>query len=306
MKTIFGLSNLKKRLKDTVVVIGVFDGLHRGHRFLIKNAVSCARNLNKKSLCLTFHPHPNGEPYLISLKHRIKLIFEMGIDYCLVVSFNRKFSKISAKNFVRGILVKLFRPSLIFIGENFRFGYRASGDVGLLKNMGELFGFKVKPIKELKAGATVISSRRIRRLIRCGELKDAERFLGRKVSVLGTVIKGAKRGRILGYPTANINPHHEVLPKEGVYAVRVLYGKLTYNGLCNIGGRPTFNPSEETQTIEVHLFNFKKNIYGKDVEIQFIRKLRDEKKFPSGIALSSQIKKDSQRALHILRYPYPL
>ena len=324
MKTIFGLSNLKKKFKDAVVVIGVFDGLHRGHRFLIKNAVSYARDLNKKSLCITFHPHPNTQPYLISLKHRLKLIALLGLDYCLVVSFNRQFSEMSAKNFVRDILVKLFHPAFIFIGENFRFGSGAVGDVGLLKNMGEVFGFKVKPIKELKAGAKIISSMRIRRLIRRGELKEAEKFLGRRVSVLGTVIKGLKRGRMLGYPTANINPHHEVLPKEGVYAVRVLYGESTYKGLCNIGGRPTFNPPEDThpvrnyrargkkkdvssgaQTIEVHLFNFKKNIYGKDVEIQFISKLRDEKKFPSALSLSGQIKEDSQRAMCILRKSNP-
>lgn len=300
MKTIFGLSNFKKKLKNTVVVIGVFDGLHRGHQYLIKNAVSTARALHKRPACITFHPHPQGQPYLISLKHRLKIIEELGVDYCLVISFSRQFSKITAQNFVKDILVKLFHPLFIFVGDDFRFGYKADGNVKLLKSLEENSGFKVRPVKKMRIGRKIISSKRIRRLIITGKLTEAEKLLGRKVSVLGTVIEGLKRGRILGYPTANINPHHEVLPKEGVYAVSVLYKKIKYNGLCNIGRRPTFSRPDEALAIEVHLFNFKKSIYGKDIEIQFIRKLRNEKKFPSSPSLISQINEDQQKALAYL------
>ena len=301
MKTIFGPRKLREAFEKTVVLIGVFDGLHRGHRYLIRKAVSLSRARNKKSVCVTFHPHPKKQPCLISLTHRLRLIEELGVDYCLVIKFNRRFSLVTAEDFVKDILVKFFHPEFIFIGENFRFGYQARGTVEVLKVLSGIFGFKVRAIKELSAEDKKISSRAIRHLIKAGELKEAQRLLGRRVSVLGTVISGAKRGRGLGYPTANINPHHEVLPASGVYAVKIFYREKEYRGICNIGTRPTFDNPEDNQTIEAHLFNFKKNIYGQDLEIQFIRKIRDEKKFPGHSSLVEQIKKDHQKALRILR-----
>ena len=301
MKTIFGPRKLREAFEKTVVLIGVFDGLHRGHRYLIRKAVSLSRARNKKSVCVTFHPHPKKQPCLISLTHRLRLIEELGVDYCLVIKFNRRFSLVTAEDFVKDILVKFFHPEFIFIGENFRFGYQARGTVEVLKALSGIFGFKVRAIKELSAEDKKISSRAIRHLIKAGELKEAQRLLGRRVSVLGTVISGAKRGRGLGYPTANINPHHEVLPASGVYAVKIFYREKEYRGICNIGTRPTFDNPEDNQTIEAHLFNFKKNIYGQDLEIQFIRKIRDEKKFPGHSSLVEQIKKDHQKVLRILR-----
>lgn len=319
MKTIFGLSNLKEKFKDTIVLIGVFDGMHRGHRYLIEKSVRTARALHKKTAAITFHPHPKGQPYLISLKHRLKVIEELGVNVCLVIRFSQQFAKSPPESFIRDTLVKFFHPLYVFVGDNFRFGYRAQGDAALLKRLGKLLGFQVRPVRELGAGRKKISSKRIRSLIRAGSLKKAEELLGRRVSVLGTVIKGESRGRILGYPTANIDPHHEVLPKPGVYAVKVLYKEKEYNGICNIGRRPTFTPpflrggnsyakeragfssQEEPLNIEVHLFNFRKDIYGEDMEIQFIRKIRNEKKFPSPSSLASQLKKDSHTALQILR-----
>ncbi|OGX42189.1 MAG: riboflavin biosynthesis protein RibF [Omnitrophica WOR_2 bacterium RIFCSPLOWO2_02_FULL_45_28] len=300
MKTIFGLSNLKEKFKDTIVMIGVFDGMHRGHRYLIERAVRAARALHKKTVAITFDPHPKGQPYLISLAHRLKVIAELGVSACLVIRFSQQFAKSPPESFIRDTLVKFFHPLYVFVGDNFRFGYRAQGDVALLKRLGKLLGFQVRPVRELGAGRKKISSQRIRSLIRAGSLKKAEELLGRRVSVLGTVIKGESRGRILGYRTANIDPHHEVLPKPGVYAVKVLYNEKEYNGICNIGRRPTFNSQEEPLNIEVHLFNFRKDIYAEDMEIKFIRKLRDEKKFPSPSFLSIQLKEDSRNALRLL------
>lgn len=301
MKTIFGLSNINK-FRGTVVVMGVFDGLHRGHRYLIKKAVYAARRLKKKSVCITFHPHPKNLPYIISLKQRLKHIGELGVDYCVVIFFNKAFANIAARVFIKDVLVKLFNPVFVFVGNKFRFGHRALGDVALLKSFEKEFNFKVVAIKELTIGKKKVSSNKIRLLIKNGWLKEAERLLGRKVSVLGTVIKGNKRGRMIGYPTANIKVHHEILPPSGVYAVKILYKKEEYDGLCNIGKRPTFGDCN-VQVVEAHLLDFKKDIYGKDIEIKFIRKIRPERKFASPSLLIKQIRKDCQLAIHILKAP---
>lgn len=296
MKTIYGLSKFRGKFKSAVVAIGVFDGLHRGHRYLLQKALSAAKRLHRPCVCVTFHPHPKGQPYLISLAHRLKLIEAIGIDYCLVIYFNEHFARISASDFIRDVLVARLGALFIFVGENFHFGCNAQGDAALLKQNGGQYGFKVRAVKELNIGGKKASSQRIRALIQEGNLGPAEKILGRKVSVLGSVIKGNQRGRILGYPTANINPHHEVLPKEGVYAIKAVYNKKEYNGICNIGRRPTFGSPDEAKTIEVHLFDFHKNIYGKDLEIAFIHKIREEKKFPSSASLILQIKKDEQKS----------
>lgn len=315
MKAIFGLANFKKLKKRTVIIIGVFDGLHRGHRYLMRKAVIYAKRLNLPTLCLTFDPHPRHLPYLISLEHRLKLIEELGVDYCVVVKFNKKFARISSKDFVGKILVKLFNPRIIFVGKDFRFGRNAEGDTAYLKSLAAKFDFVVHAVNELKINRQKISSNLIRSLIKKGNIKYAGELLGRRVSVLGTVIKGFKRGRILGFPTANINPHHEILPVSGVYAVKIMYpigsyrsGKrryhaLRYNGICNIGTRPTFYRSLNCmQTIEVHIFNFNKNIYGENIEINFIRYIRPEKRFPSANLLIAQIAKDKLIAKEILKH----
>ncbi len=302
MKTISGLANFKFKsgLQKTVVVIGVFDGLHRGHQYLVSKAVSMARRLRRKSICLTFHPHPRGVPYLISLKHRLKLIESAGIDYTLVAHFTKEFARISAKDFIDRIIGAMLSASYVFVGRNFRFGHNMKGNVSLLKHYGERMGFKVVPVKELKVSGLIASSNTIRSLIKMGNLVKAEKLLGRKVSVLGTVIPGLKRGRILGHPTANINPHHEVLPRSGVYAVKIFLDDKVYSGICNIGRRPTFSKPPDEQTVEAHIFDFKKDIYGQDLEIQFILEIRGEKKFPSSAHLSGQIRKDEKKALKIL------
>jgi riboflavin kinase/FMN adenylyltransferase len=302
MRTTFGLVNLRQKLKGTVVVIGVFDGLHLGHRYLIQKALTYSQKAHKKLVCITFHPHPQGEPYLISLRHRLRLIESLGVKRCAVINFTKKFSRLSAEKFIKDIIVELFCPVRIFVGEGFRFGYRAQGTIGLLKRFEKEYGYTVMAVKELKVHKHKISSYMIRAFIKEGRLKEAQGLLGRRISVLGTVIKGFKRGRIVGYPTANINPHHEVLPKAGVYAVKVLYNKRNYSGLCNIGARPTFVRVSALQTIEVHIFGFKKNIYGEDIEIQFVSKIRDEERFPSIRSLSGQIRKDSKKAIAILKH----
>jgi riboflavin kinase/FMN adenylyltransferase len=293
MQLVAELKNLKLSSKP-VVAIGVFDGVHKAHRLIITSAIKLARQRRTKALVLTFWPHPQGQASLNSLAHRLRLIEELKADICAVIRFNRSFAKISAEDFVKNILVKRLNAGVVFVGENFRFGINAEGDVRLLKKLSRLYGFTVRSFKVFKTGRAVISSTLIRKLISSGKLKAAQRILTRPVSVLGTVIKGASLGAKLGFPTANIDPHHEVLPPAGIYAVTVFVDKHNYAGVCYIGSRPTF--SRNKQSVEAHIFNFKKNIYGQDLEIQFLRKIRGEKKFASPQALIKQIKKDIIKA----------
>jgi riboflavin kinase/FMN adenylyltransferase len=292
MQILHGINQLKKYPKP-VVAMGVFDGVHRGHRSILRQAVACARRINGRSIALTFWPHPQKEKSLYSLEHRLRLIASFGIDACAVVNFNSRFAGMEAEDFVKNILARKLGARYVYVGKNFRFGRSARGDYKVLKRLAKVYGFRLKLFKVLKTKNTPISSTVIRGLIRAGKLSVAQKLLGRPVSVLGTVVRGASFARKLGFPTANINPHHEVIPPSGVYAVNALIDRKRFNGLCNIGFNPTFNQgSLRDPHIELHIFNFQKNIYAKPVEIRFIRKIREEKKFPTAFALIEQIEKD--------------
>jgi riboflavin kinase / FMN adenylyltransferase len=297
MKVITDLESYKLTGRS-VVAIGVFDGVHKAHRRIISAAIKSARLRKARSVVLTFWPHPQGQASLNSLEHRLRLIKELGVDICVVIRFTRRFSAISAIDFVKCILVNRLKAEAVFIGENFRFGKNAEGDVQLLRKLSRLYDFQVRSFGVLKTGQSAISSTLIRKLISSGELHSAEKILMRPVSVLGTVIKGASLATQLGFPTANISAHHEVLPPAGIYAVQVSFDKQNYPGVCYIGKRPTFSGNK--QSIEVHIFDFKKNIYGIDLEIRFIRRIRKEKKFSGSLALIKQIKKDIIEARNIL------
>jgi riboflavin kinase/FMN adenylyltransferase len=290
MKIIHGISQINK-FKKPVVALGVFDGVHRGHRIILKAAVKKAREIKGRSLVLTFSPHPQKEESLYSLEHRLRLIAETGIDVCIVVNFSRKFAKISAEQFIKDILVKKIGAQYIYVGRNFRFGKNAGGDSQTLARFAKIYHFKLKLFNVLKINKLPISSTLIRALIKKGNLSTAQKLLSRPVSVLGTVIRGSSLAAKLGFPTANINPHHEVIPPSGVYAVKAIFNKNKYNGVCNIGTRPTFVKGGDRQ-VEVYIFNFKKNIYGKYLEIQFMKKIREERKFVSARVLAKQIEKD--------------
>lgn len=298
MNVIRGIQNIKG-IKKSVVVIGVFDGVHRGHIDILRSAVIQARKIKGKSVVMTFWPHPQKEPSLYSLEHRLKLIADQGIDFCVVINFNRKFSSIRAENFIKDILLKKFRAKYIFVGSNFRFGKYAKGNIKVLRGFGKKYSFKVTVFKVVRKNNLAVSSTIIRALIKKGQLSKAESLLTRPVSVLGTVIKGISLAQRMGVPTANINPHHEVTPGSGIYAVRVIFSNKQYLGICYIGRKPTFNIRKERH-IEVHIFGFKKNIYGKDLEIQFLKKIRNDKKFTSLFDLACQIHKDIQKTTQYL------
>lgn len=279
-------------MRRPVVALGVFDGLHLGHRNILRAVVKKAAQIKGTSLVLTFFPHPQGKESLYSLEHRLRLIAELGVDVCLVVNFSHSFAKISAQDFIVKILVNKIKARFVYVGKNFRFGKQASGDCRLLVKESKRHKFRVKIFEIVKAGVLPISSTAIRRLIKTSKIKEADRLLGRRVSVLGTVIKGSRLGRLLGVPTANIKAHHEVIPPPGIYAVQVIFSKKKYSGVCYIGKRPTLHIKEKTLRIEVHILDFHKNIYGKLLEIQFIKLIRLDRKFASLRDLSLQIQKD--------------
>jgi riboflavin kinase/FMN adenylyltransferase len=306
MKVIFGLKRFNKAIRP-VVTLGVFDGLHRGHLKIISHAVRTARRIKGKSVVVTFYPHPQSQKSLYSLKHRIRLLSEQGVDVCVIIKFTRAFSRIPAAEFVKNILVEKIKPSYIFVGENFTFGRGALGSAELLKKYSRIYGFKLKVFSSARSGSAAISSTKIRGLIGRGKLAPASRLLGRRVSVFGRVISGSGIGKSLGFPTANIAPHHEVLPPPGIYAVRVNLNNSVLGGACYIGSKPTFKKRaartiyHDELHIEVYIFDFHRNIYGKELEVEFIKKIREDKKFSSRESLVSRIRKDvflAQKILH--------
>jgi len=307
MKVISASGNINLK-RASCVTIGVFDGVHRGHKILIKRTVSFAKKNKLVSIVVTFDPHPEliikrkkRQLLLISLNHRLSLISKLGVDICVILKFNKYFNHLKAEDFVNKILVNKLNMRHIFIGNNFLFGYKRAGSIELLKELAKKFGFKVHVQNLEKNKGNPISSTLLRRLIQRGYLKEAERLLDRKVEVVGRVIGGDHKGKKLGFPTANLSPDHEIIPPRGVYLIEAWLGKKRLVGLANIGICPTLKKIKK-EIIEVHLLNFKKNIYGKELRIIFLGKLRDEKKFSKPSLLINQIKTDVRKAKEFFHF----
>ncbi len=312
MKVISLNGSSKLKFKRTCVAIGIFDGVHRGHQYLILKMIKAARRLRASPLVITFFPHPAHVlrpdidlKYLNSLQDRFRFLSGLGVAYCLVVPFDKTFARIEPEDFIKKILVRQLGVKAIFVGEDFRFGKDRSGDIGLFKKLGPECGYAMHPVSALKQGRQVISSTRIRLLISAGKLKEAAALLGRPVSVSGPVIKGSRRGKALGFPTANVDYQQgtvplnskeqspaAILPPKGVYLVKAHLGRKVYPALANIGTRPSFERQKDHLHLEVYILNFSKNIYGRHIEVQFIKRIREEKKFSSPQELIQQIQKD--------------
>jgi len=304
--------NLKKphryKLKRAVVAIGVFDGVHRGHQELIRKTIKEAKKIHGTSVAMTFWPHPEYvlRPHqklslLVSLPYRLKLLERLGVDVCFVIPFTKSFSQLSPQEFIERYLLHVVDPEEVFVGYDFRFGQDRKGDFEIFQKIGKRYGFRVNEVRAVKDHQWVISSSVIRQLIMNGQLEEASHFLGRPVSILGIVRRGQGRGRKLGFPTANINPHNEMIPPRGVYAVRVMIDNKKFLGMANIGFRPSFSRQQD-MNIEVHIFDFRKNIYHQTLIIEFMKKIREEKFFHSPDQLAHQLRHDEKTARRLLSW----
>jgi len=306
MKLIKDLSEVSTPLKNPVVTIGNFDGVHIGHQALFRQVIEKAGSIGGDSVAITFEPHPikvlncNKHFPLITLyEQKIELISATGIDILICIPFTRKFAEITARTFIKDILCDTIGMKSIIVGQDYSFGKNREGDVSLLKEMGASCGFEVVVSKWAELEGRRISSTEIRNLVREGRIEEARRLLGRHYQVRGTVIPGRDRGnKLLGFPTANLRLYDELCPKSGVYAVTVEYDASTCDGVANVGCCPTFNNSHFQ--VEVHILDLNEEIYGRRIRVNFIKYLREVKKFPKPEDLSAQIRKDIEQARMVL------
>ena len=289
--------------KKSILLIGNFDGLHLGHQKLFKLAEKYSKKHKVKFGVLTFDPLPvmffnkKLTNYRITSNLQKNLLFEKaGVDFVIVSRFNKSFSKISADNFIKKIIVKKINPNFIFVSNNFKYGFRRLGNVAKLISKENIYNYKIIKPSPLKKGKKIISSTLIRKLLQRGELKNANKLLGRNWSIIGVVQKGRRIGKKLGVPTCNIDIKNYVIAKPGVYSVRVKVNNSNkiFKGIANLGYRPTFG--EKKILLEVNLFNFSGNLYNKSLNVSFYNFIRSEKKFNNHQDLIKQIEKDLKQA----------
>ena len=289
--------NIKQKHKNSVIAIGNFDGLHIGHQKVLKEAKQKAKKNNLKFGLITFEPAPTmffnkliKNHRIYSLNQKIYFLKKMKLDFVIIINFNKNFSNLSAERFIEKILFKKIKSKYIFVSRNFKFGKKRVGNVITLKNFEKKYFYKTIITPPHKKGKKIVSSSLIRKNIYQGRVKDAERLLGRTWSIEGEVVKGAQRGRKIGFPTCNIRLNTYTMPKLGVYSVQIKINNLKKKGIANIGYRPTFNGKR--LLLEVNIFGIKRNLYKKILKISFIKFVRAENKFKDINQLKAQIKKD--------------
>lgn len=299
MQLIRQAADLKTAGKKVCLAIGVFDGVHLGHQQIIRQTLADARQHDGLALVVTFDSHPNAivapdrEPPLIyPLPQKIRAIESLGADALLLIEFTRAFSEQSGDTFIRGLARNLGRIQSICVGADFVFGHKRSGNVSLLRQLGSELNFHVHGMAALALDNAVVSSTRIRSAIQSADFDAASQMLGRAYSISGPVVAGDQLGHKLGFPTANLDVTALVLPANGVYAARATVNGTTHHAVLNIGMRPTIETGRHERRFEVHLLDFVGDLYGAELEVEFLTKLRDEMKFASLDALKAQIATD--------------
>jgi riboflavin kinase/FMN adenylyltransferase len=297
-----------KPVNNPIVTIGTFDGVHLGHRAIFDRMKSDAQKYDGETVVITFYPHPrivldpnNTELRFIKTQERkIQDIEEAGIDHLIVVEFTKVFAATSSEDFIRNLVVDKIKPKALIIGYDHHFGKDREGSIRLLEKLGSEFDFEVDMVEAQSIEGKTVSSTKIRNLLKEGNVKEANLMLGHEYSITGLVVKGKSIGRDLGFPTANIEvaDQYKLIAAGGVYACRVLYAGVLYKGMSNIGFRPTVDRGE--LTIEVNIFNFDQRIYGQEITITFVDRMRDEKKFENLQALKTQLAKDKIMAMTLL------
>ena len=293
--------------KSSVVTIGTFDGVHKGHQKVFDKVINASKQSNLSSVVLTFFPHPriilnkyNDIKMIDTLDEKIDHLEKIGIDHLIIHPFDKKFSLLSADQFIKEYLVDKLKLKHIIIGYDHRFGKGREASITDLKEYSSEFNFVVDEIDAQEIEKIAISSTKIRKSINEGDLETTRVYLGRFFSLTGKVVKGDGLGKQIDYPTANIKieENYKIIPKDGVYYIKTTIDNKLYNGMMNIGHRPTIGSKEKS--IEVNLFNFNRDIYDKIISINVIKKIRDEKKFSSIEALKAQLAKDQEHCLKLI------
>ena len=303
-----GYENLN--IISPVVTLGIFDGVHRGHMALLSCLVSRAREMGGESVVITFSPHPRlvleqnniSLSFLTTMEEKKVLLKNANVDHLIIIEFTIAFSKIPACDFVKDILVEKIGTKHLIIGYDHHFGRKGEGDFNTIKQCSEELDFIVEQVQEYQTEEGAISSSSIREALFKGKVDDANKWLGYSYSVSGTVMEGRKIGRTIGFPTANIKPdsQYKLIPGNGVYAVEVHLDDNLYPGMLSIGSNPTVNTDNRFRSIEVHILNFDKDIYGGKISVSFRKKLRDEKKFDNLEQLTAQMGRDKLDTLQLL------
>ena len=303
-----GYENLN--LFATVATLGIFDGVHRGHIALIERLVERAHELEGESAVITFSPHPRlvldplntNISFLTSMEEKIVLLENAKIEHLIIIHFTEQFSQIRACDFIRDILVKKISTKHLVIGYDHHFGRKGEGDFNTIKQCSEDNNLTVEQAQGFQTEEGAISSSLIREALLKGKIDEANRWLGYNYTISGTVVEGRRIGRTIGFPTANIKPdfRYKLIPGNGVYAVEVKTDNEIYPGMMSIGSNPTVNSDAAFRSIEVHILNFEKDIYGGNISVSFRKRLRDEKKFNSLTELTDQMRLDKVDTLRLL------
>ena len=298
---IYNNLNLNRKHRNGIIAIGNFDGIHLGHRKVINEAKKMAKKNKLPFGLMTFEPVPVmffnkkiKNHRISSLEQKKDQLKKLKLDFLIIIKFNKNFSSLSAEEFIKKIIHKKTGCRFLYVSKNFRFGFKRKGNIKTLEKYGKQFNFKNKIVMPFKTRGKIISSTFIRKKIRKGQIEEVNKLLNRNWSIEGKVIKGQKRGRKIGFPTCNLSLNSYVIPRLGVYAVKVKTNNISNNGIANIGYRPTFNG--QSLLLETNIFGINKNLYNKVITVSFKKFLRAEKKFKSFEYLKKQIKIDIKQA----------